>query len=551
MLLRLTIRDFILVDRLELEFAAGFGALTGETGAGKSILIDALSFVLGERADAGLVRPGAERAEVSAEFDVGALAAIRARLAGQDIDAGDELLLRRVVDAGGRSRAYVNGSPITLQQLRELSDGLVDIHGQHAHQSLLRGDAQRDMLDDFGGHGALVGEVGDLWRRWREVEARLEAARHGGEAIAREREQLEWEVKELEGLGFTADEWAAINTEQGRLAHASSLAEGAEFAVDTLADGEVSGAAMLSSVALRLEGLAAFDDRLAAIAALVRSAETEVREAAAELRRYRDRVELDPGRLAEVDRRIEAVLACARKFRVAPESLPEQLAGRRQRLAELGDSLDPQAIEAAAQQAGALFLAAGRRLSEARQATAERLGALVSEAMQTLALAGGRFAVALLPIAEGSTAGCERVEFQVGGLAGGELRALAKVASGGELSRIGLALQVVASQVARVPTLIFDEVDVGIGGGVAEVVGRMLNALGRQRQVLCVTHLPQVAARADWQWRVSKRRDGEVLRSEVEVLDAAGRIEEIARMLGGMEITAVTRQHAREMLAIA
>lgn len=551
MLTRLTIRDFVLVERLELEFDRGFGALTGETGAGKSILVDALAFVLGERADSSLVRAGAERAEISAEFDLAALPAASAWLSAQDLDASDGLFLRRVVDSGGRSRAYVCGTPITLQQLREISDLLVDIHGQHAHQSLLRADAQRAMVDAYGGLLPQAAAVAAAWRAWREARERWQNTLAGGEALAREREQLAWEIDELNVLGFSADEWEPLNEEQRRLAHAASLAEGAEYALQGLSDGEGGCAAQLAGIAHRLEQLIAFDSRLEEIAGLVRSAEVEVGEAAGALRRYADRVELDPNRLAEVDRRIHAVLALARKFRVAPEELPAVLRSRQERLAELGEGSDPARLQEAAEKAEAAYRKAAATLSRERKKTAGKLSELVSARMHELALGGGRFEVALVPVDEGSAGGLEKIEFRVAGLAGGEARPLAKVASGGELSRISLALQVVASHATQVPTLIFDEVDVGIGGGVAEVVGRLLRELGRERQVLCVTHLPQVAARANWQWRVVKHKQGERFASEVLPLDAGARVEEIARMLGGVEITTLTREHAREMLGAA
>jgi DNA repair protein RecN (Recombination protein N) len=550
MLLRLSIRDFIIVDTLELEFGAGFGALTGETGAGKSILIDALSFVLGERAESGLVRPGRERADITAEFDLTALPQVGEALAAQDIEADGTLLLRRVIDAGGRSRAYLNGTPATLQQLREVSDQLVDIHGQHAHQSLLRAEVQREMLDAYGGHTAIARETEARWRVWRDAEIAHRSALAGGEALLREREQLSWELGELEALAFTADEWAALNDEQRRLANASGLVEGAQFAVDALAEGDASCAVQLSAVTQRIEGLVEFDSRLDEMLALLRSAATEVGEAAADFRRYADRLEVDPGRLAEVDRRIDAILAAARKYRVAAEDLPDALQARRGRLAQLAETADPEALAAGAAKAREAYTTTAGKLTQARLKTAKLLSQRVSERLQELALAGGRFEVALLPLDEGAASGLEKIEFRVGGLAGDETRPLAKAASGGELSRISLALQVVASQAARVPTLIFDEVDVGIGGGVAEVVGRLLRTLGMQRQVLCVTHLPQVAAQANVQWRVAKQKTADGVCSEVESLDASSRVEEIARMLGGMEITAVTRQHAREMLGV-
>ena len=548
MLQRLNIRDFVLVDRLELDFQGGFGALTGETGAGKSILVDALAFVLGERADSGLLRAGAEKTEVGAEFDIRALAELKSWLAENDFAADDDLLLRRILDAGGRSRAYINGSAATLQQLRQAAEWLVDIHGQHAHQSLLRGEAQRQLLDAHAGHADLARSVGEAWRTWRDARDSLDAAAEGGEALAREREQLEWQVRELETLAFSADEWESLNQEHKRLAHAASLLEGAQFSLGLLAEGEGACEAQVRAVASRLDGLAEYDPALSEVAQLVQSAEAELAEAVSALRRYADRVDLDPARLAEVERRLEAVMGCARKFRALPEELPELLSRWQQRLAELGEAGDLAALQARVDAARQQYDKDAAKLSKARAKAAKALGDEVSQGMQELALGGGRFEIALVPVAGGNAHGLENIEFRIGGLAGSEARSLAKVASGGELSRISLAIQVVTSRQASVPTLIFDEVDVGIGGGVAEVVVRLLHRLGRERQVLCVTHLPQVAARADWQWQVAKSKEGAAIKSRVTPLDAAGRVEEIARMLGGVEITATTRQHAKELL---
>ena len=554
MLLRLTIRDFVLVDRLELEFAAGFGALTGETGAGKSILIDALSFVLGERADTGVIREGCEKAEVTAEFDISGMQEVICHLQKNELNAtlGDspELILRRVVDAGGRSRALINGTPVTLQQLREITDQLIDIHGQHAHQSLLKSDTQRSMVDGYGAHGALVTTVSALWRRWQELESRFRQALEGGEQLARERDALQWEVDEMERLAFQPEEWESLNAERARLAHAASLIGGAQTALQDLGDGDAACLSALGHTVSRLDALVAFDDRLQPVLELLRAAEANVGEAVSSLRRYVDRVDLDPARLAIVDGRIDAVLLSARKFRLSPEALPAALAARQKRLAELLDEgADPNVLRQSADQARAHYMDDAKALSKARRATAKRLSELVSEKMSELSLGGGKFEVALLAEKEGAAYGLEKVEFRIAALAGNESRPLAKVVSGGELSRISLALQVVASKSSNVPTLIFDEVDVGIGGSVAEVVGRLLKALGKDRQVLCVTHLPQVAARADWQWRVRKAKVGDRFSSEVASLDQAARVEEIARMLGGVEITPVTRQHAIEMLA--
>ena len=551
MLCRLTIRDFVLVDRLELDFQAGFGTLTGETGAGKSILVDALAFALGERADAGLVRMGCDRTEVNAEFDLAGAPAAADWLHAHDMDNQGALLLRRVVGANGRSRVYLNGSPVTVQQLREVAESLVDIHGQHAHQSLLRGEAQRALLDAHARLQPLLAEVAAAWRSWREARTMLDTASSGLEALTAEREQLDWQVRELQALGFSAEEWLALNDEHKRLAHAASLVEGVRFSLQVLAEGDAACQAQVGAVANRLECLSEYDPALSEVAFLVQSARTEISEAISALRRYADRVELDPRRLAELDRRIEAVLGVARKFRCGPEDLPGLLARWQERLAVLGEAADITGLTARVASTWQQYEQLAQRLSGSRAMAAEALGREVSQVMQQLALGGGRFEVGLLPVDGGNAAGLEQIEFRVAGLAGSEPRPLAKVASGGEISRISLAIQVVTSQAAHVPTLIFDEVDVGIGGGVAEIVGRLLRELGAGRQVLCVTHLPQVAARANWQWQVSKISGVGQVQSRVAVLDTEARVEEIARMLGGIEITALTRQHAREMLRLS
>jgi DNA repair protein RecN (Recombination protein N) len=548
MLRHLTLRDFVIVDRLELEFSSGFGALTGETGAGKSILIDALALALGERADAGVVRFGCDKAEVAATFDVAAQPQVREWLASNDLDGDDELLLRRVVDAGGRSRAYINGSPATVQQLREVGEWLVDIHGQHAHQSLLRADAQRQLLDAHAGLTGQTREVGSAFRAWREIEQMLRTATDGADALVREREQLEWQVSELDALAFSADEWVGLEVEQRRLGHAASLIEGAQFALAVLADDDAACERQVDSVASRLGSLAEYDPALEEVAALVQSVQAELSEAVSTLRRYIDRVDVDPARLQEIERRMEAVLAAARKHRVRPEALPGLLAEWKQRLSVLDASTDLAALEAQVAVAHASYLDKANALSAARRLTADSMGKAVSKVMHQLALSSSRFEVALVPVENGAVYGLEQVEFRIGGLSGNEAKALSKVASGGELSRISLAIQVLTSRSASVPTLIFDEVDVGIGGGVAEIVGRLLRELGCERQVLCVTHLPQVAAQANWQWQVSKAtRDGVTL-SSIQPLDQAGRVQEIARMLGGVEITDITLRHASELL---
>ena len=548
MLLHLTIRDFVIVDRLELDFASGFGALTGETGAGKSILIDALALALGERADAGVVRAGCDKAEVSACFSVSALPQVGEWLAANDFECDDELLLRRVVDAGGRSRAYINGSPATAQQLREVSDWLVDIHGQHAHQSLLRSDAQRVLLDTHAGLTTQVKAVGDAWRAWRECEQALRTASEGADAIRREREQLAWQVEELAALAFGEDEWATLDAEHKRLSHAASLIDGAQYALAVLAEDEAACERQIDSVAMRLADLAEYDPALAEVAGVLASVQAELSDAVSTLRRYAGRVDLDPARLAEVERRMDAVMSLARKYRLTPAELPGLLKTSQARLAALEASEDLGRLQQRLNQAEAAYRQLAGELSQDRQAMAAEMAEKVSAIMRQLALASGRFEVALLPLAQGAVYGLEQVEFRIGGVASNEAKPLAKVASGGELSRVSLAIQVLTSRSASVPTLIFDEVDVGIGGGVAEIVGRLLRELGTERQVLCVTHLPQVAAQAVWQWQVSKAtRDGVTL-SAIEPLDENGRVREIARMLGGVEMTEITLAHARELL---
>ncbi|MBK7898716.1 MAG: DNA repair protein RecN [Azonexus sp.] len=549
MLRRLDLRNYVIVDRLELEFAGGFGALTGETGAGKSILVDALALALGERAEGGVVRAGCDKAELAAVFDVAGRPAVRDWLAANDFDADEELLLRRVIDSGGRSRAYINGAPATAQQLREVAEDLVDIHGQHAHQSLLRADAQRTLLDAHAGQAALAAETAAAFRAWREAELALATAAASGEGLAREREQLEWQVAELDGLGLGPDEWEALEAEHRRLAHAASLLEGAQFALAALCEGEGACEGQLDAVHRRLDDLATYDAGLGDIAGLLQSAQAELVEAVSLLRRYADRVDLDPRRLAQVEGRIEAIHGAARKFRVRPEELGELLVQARGRLGEIGAAFNTEALRSRVEACRGAYLALAQRLSAGRRQAADDLATAVTALMADLALASGRFEVALLS-GEPAAYGLEQVEFRIAGLAGSDARPLARVASGGELSRISLAIQVVASRSSRVPTLIFDEVDVGIGGGVAEIIGRLLRQLGEERQILCVTHLPQVAARAQWQWQVRKDVREGVVRSAIAPLDGEGRVGEIARMLGGVNITDITRRHARELLGI-
>lgn len=549
MLKYLSIRNLVIVDTLELEFSSGFTALTGETGAGKSILIDALSLALGGRGDAGMVRNGCERAEIAAEFDLSSLPAARAWLREQDFGGDDGVcLLRRTLDAGGRSRGFINGGSATLQQLRALGDFLLDIHGQHAHQSLLRAEAQRELLDSHAGLTPLADEVGCAYRDWQALHRRRVQLEQNAEAAAAERELLRFQRGELEGLNFAPEEWLSLQAEHARLSHAAALLETAQFGVEVLSEADTACLAQLNLLLARVRAGLEFDSGLQDTLMLLESAQNELQEAVYALRHYQDRLEADPQSMQQMEQRIADVMAAARKYRVKPEQLPGALAAIVARLAELGGDADPAALAAQEAAAQTAYLQAAKKLSTARVKAADKLSAEITAAMQTLAMEGGQFAVVLSTLAEGGAHGLENVELQVSANPGSPLRSLAKVASGGELSRISLAIQVAASHAAAVPTLIFDEVDSGIGGRVAEIVGRLLHRLGSRYQVLCVTHLPQVAAQADQQWQVSKALEQGVTLSRIQVLRGEQRVEEIARMLGGTSITATTRKHAAELL---
>lgn len=549
MLLSLSIADFVLVERLDLEFRPGFSVLTGETGAGKSILLGALALVLGERADPGVVREGAARAEVTAEFAADPVPGLNAWLADHDL-AGDDgiLLLRRVVEAGGRSRAFVNGRPATAQQLKEAGEFLVDIHGQHAHYSLLKATEQRRLLDEYAGCADLAAATAERHRAWRAASARRNAAQRQAGELDAERESLAWKERELAALAFTPEGWQTLQEDHRRLAHAADLLAGARAAGEAL-DGDEAGLLdRLRALRHRLADLAVIDPALAAPLALLESAGESLHEAERELARYAERVDLDPEALNDAEQRLAAIQAAARKFRLKPEEIPEHLAATRARLAQLGSDADPEALARAEAEAEAAYHKEAQALSRQRRKAAAKLAKAVTGAMQQLAMQGGRFEVAFPPVGEPAAHGLEEVEFQVAPHAGQGMKPLAKTASGGELSRVGLALQTVLSGVSGAATLIFDEVDAGIGGGVAEIVGRLLADLGNSRQVLCVTHLPQVAARATGHYRVSKAsRNGRAV-SDVALLDAEDRVAELARMLGGVTITEATRAHAAEML---
>jgi DNA repair protein RecN (Recombination protein N) len=551
MLRTLAIRDFVIVDAIELDLSPGFTVFTGETGAGKSILIDALTLALGGRADASVVREGATRADISAEF-VGATApALNIWLDEHEFGTGDgSLMLRRVVDNSGRSKAFINGVTATIAQLRELGEMLVDIHGQHAHQSLLKADAQRQLLDAHAGLQDELKAVTVAWRQWRALARQREEFERDAKNVLLERERLEWQVGELEKLAAKPGEWAEVGNEHSRLSHAASLIEGAQQALNLLSEDESAPVlSQLATIEQKLGKLADIDDKLKPVLDSLEPARIQLQEAVYALNDYLGRIELDPERLRTVEARLEALHSAARKFHVSPDELHDEFLRLSGRLSELADATDLDALRAQEQKLADTYHALAGKLSKARAKAAKSLSAAVTAAMQELSMSGGRFEIAL-DACDPAAHGVEQVEFLVAGHAGTTPRPLAKVASGGELARISLAISVIASSATATPTLIFDEVDSGIGGGVAEVVGRLLKKLGHDRQVLCVTHLPQVASQAGQHFQVSKGTvaDGRTV-SRITPLGSAERIEEIARMLGGLEITATTRKHARELLA--
>lgn len=555
MLRLISIRNFVVVEALDLEIGSGFTTLTGETGAGKSILLDALALLLGDRFEQRQLRVGADRAELAAVFDAGGRPEVGRWLADQGLEAADvddgELLLRRTLDAQGKSRAWINGRPSTLSQLSKLGEMLVDLHGQHEHQSLLGADAQRALLDAFAGATSLARDVAAAWRTWREATERSAAAAKVAAASAAEEALLDERRRELAALAFTTDEWASLNQAQSRLAHATSLLEAAAEGEEALTESDASLVRALSGIIARLAAGATHDPALQDIVALLEPARIQLIEAGRELRAYRQRLDLDPSELTRIEERLAAIHDAARRFRTRAEALPDLLADTEARLASIAESSDAEALAARAAAAEREFQMLAGQLSAARLRSAQVLGERVTAAMQELAMAGGRFEIALVPLANPASYGCEQVEFRVASHPKQPVGPFARVASGGELSRIALAIQVVTSEVGAVPTLVFDEVDTGIGGAVAATVGRLMQSLGARRQVLCVTHLPQVAACADQSFRVSKQGDADSVRAQVDLLHLDGRIEELARMLAGGEITAKARAHAKELLEAA
>ena len=544
-LTHITLRDFVIVHSLELDLSGGFTVLTGETGAGKSILIDALQLALGARADAGVVREGASRCEICAEFD--ATEATQSWLQDAGFDHDGNLLLRRTIDTAGKSRAFINGSPATATQLRELGDLLLDIHGQHAWQSLTRPDAVRQLLDGYA--RADTQPVRSAWQAWREARQALDDARRAQDTLATERERLAWQIGELDKLAPLEGEWGELNTQHGRLSNAQALIDAAQQANALLEGDEEAGALpLLARASQSLSDLARVEPEFQSLADVLASAQAQAEDAAHSLHAYLRRADLDPERLSQLDERLGLWVSLARRYKRPPEELPAVWAQWKQELGRLDAAGDLQTLEAAEQKAAEAFQKAARALSRQRQKAAPALAQAVTAAMQQLGMQGGRFEVQLQMLEQPAQHGLEDVQFLVAGHAGSTPRPVGKVASGGELSRIALAIAVTTSELGEAGTLIFDEVDSGVGGAVAETVGRLMKQLGRHRQVLAVTHLPQVAACADQHLVVSKQATGGQIGSRVTPTSSEERVQEIARMLGGEKLSATTLAHAREML---
>ena len=551
MLLALSLSDFVIVDQLKLNFETGFTVLTGETGAGKSITLDAIGLLLGDKADYGQVRQGAKEARLSALFDISQLPQLQAQLHEQGFlnDGSAELAIRRIIDAKGKSRSFINNQAATLAQLKQIGSQLIDIHGQNAHHSLNHETAQRELLDAFANHQESVQAVKTAYHQWQQAKKALHDAQNQAETLEIERERLEWQYNELAQLHLRPNEWEQLSQSHDSLAHAAELLQAAQFTEDTL-DGDNGIQRQLYQCQKTLTQLSHIEPRFAESLQLLASIEAELSEVSANMRDVAAYVEINPNELAAQEARLSELVSMARKYRVEPEELLAKQTEIETALAALEAAADIAALEAAVQQSEQAYFNLAQPLSHRRQQTAKRLSQETTAHMQELAMKGAHFHIELLPCPP-SAHGLEHIQYQVAANKGSALRPLNKVASGGELARISLALQVVTSQYTHVPTLIFDEVDTGIGGGVAEIVGKALRALGKQHQVLAVTHLPQVAACGEHHWQVYKHSDGEQTISQINILNKQGRTEEIARMLGGEVLTDLTRRHAAELLTLS
>ncbi|MDX1818326.1 MAG: DNA repair protein RecN [Marinobacter sp.] len=551
MLTQLTVSNYAIAERVELQFSKGMTALTGETGAGKSIVLDALGLAMGGRADAGAVRHGAKRADITATFDVATIPEASQWLEQHELDDDTDCILRRVISKDGRSRAYINGQPCPLAHLKELGGLLMDIHSQHQHQSLLRKDTHRKLLDEFAGVENLAAETRDAWKAWQQTRQRLTERQQNAEESEAKLQLLRYQVEELDRLALEADEQAELEQEQAQLSQADTVLHSSHQAALLCTEDETSASDLVRQALQQLEQLPVDVPALADTIQMLNDAQIQISEAGDNLRRFVEDYEADPARLAEVEERLSAIYQMARKHRITPEELPDLHQRLTAELAELdGGAGSLEQLEAELDTLRADYDQLANRLSDARQQAAVELDQRIAEELAQLSMPSVQFVTHLSRHSEEPAAhGMEDIEFLVSANPGQPARSLAKVASGGELSRISLAIQVVVAQTSTTPTLVFDEVDVGIGGGTAEVVGRLLRTLGNNGQVLCVTHLPQVAAQCHQHLFVSKFTDKEATFSKIETLDDQGRISEVARMLGGVDMTEQTIAHAREMFS--
>ncbi|MDA8444631.1 DNA repair protein RecN [Paracidovorax valerianellae] len=542
---RIALRDFVIVDMLELDLQKGFTVLTGETGAGKSILIDALQMLLGARADSGVIREGSERTDICAEFDSPSSLASWLEEAGIPLEDG--LLLRRTIDRQGKSRAWMNGIPVTATQMRTVGGHLLDIHGQHAWQSLMRQDAVRSLLDAYGGISTAALEP--LWNRWRDDRRALAQAEATQHTLQQERERLQWQINEVQKLAPAPNEWDELNTQHSRLSHAQALLDSAQKALSTLENEDSGARSQLSLACHLLQEQQHLDPEFQSVAEVLQSCMDQAADAAHSLQGYLRHIELDPDRLLELDSRMSLWVSLSRKYKRTPADLPVLLDGWKAELAKLDTAADLESLGKAERASNAAYAQAALVVSRQRAESAPLLAQSITQAMQGLGMVGGRFEVLMETTQEPGIHGVDSVSFLVAGHPGATPRPVGKVASGGELSRISLAISVTTSQLGQAPTLIFDEVDSGVGGSVAETVGRLMQQLGRDRQVLAVTHLPQVAACADHHLIVAKTTQGDNTTSQVVAAKGDQRVTEMARMLGGERQSRATMAHAREMLS--
>jgi len=548
MLRSLTIQDFVLVDDLTLHFEAGFNVLTGETGAGKSILIDAVGLLLGDRADGEQVKKGALQATISAQFDITHLPIVQHWLQKEQFKTNQPLELMRQIDSKGRSHNFINQQNATLSQMKTMGEYLVDIHGQQSHQSLVRSETQRALLDAYAGASFLADKVAVAWKEWQEAIRQKQFAEKKANLAKASHEILSQQIEEAMDLALKPGEWGQLNDAHNRLANANLLITEVQQAIFLLSDGQDNCLNLTNQIQHALSKAASMDQRLLETQTLLESAQVEMREVLHNLRQYASKLKEDPEALAATESRIDRILRLSRKYHVEPQALDSQMVVWQDQLVKMNEAMDLEHLTQTEEKARNYYHQLATELTKMRQMAAQALEDKIAQQMKKLVMPSANFAIHLTPLSQASQHGLEAVDYWVSMNAGVDPRLLAKVASGGELSRISLAMQVAMSEVSKIPTLIFDEVDSGVGGGVAETIGQLLKNLGSPHQVFVITHLPQVAVYADQHWCVSKAPWQDRMRVTVTHLGQDARIDEVARMLGGLQITELTKQHAKEML---